>query len=101
MERFSRYYLLGKDYPLPPAMTPEEFAAKTKYETQFMLRLQEEGLARVIDPCPALAEDGCYPIRLKDGRFLYQDTNHLSAHGSVLVSELILKQAADLLVPKK
>lgn len=101
VERFSRYYLLGKDYPLPPAMTPAQFAAKTEQEANFLRSLQEEGLAMVIDPCPALAEDGCYPIRLKDGRFLYQDTNHLSAHGSVLVSELILQQAAHLLQPQK
>lgn len=89
VEKFVRLSLLGVDYPLP-AQTPEQMAARTAPEEPFMRSLQEQNLAEVIDACPVLSEDGMYPIRLKDGSFLYQDTNHLSARGSILVSGFII-----------
>lgn len=89
VERFLREDLLGRHYELV-VQTPEQYKQRSAPEEPFMQSLQDEGCAIVLDANSSLMEDGVYPIRLKDGDFLYRDTNHLSARGSDLVSEYIL-----------
>lgn len=90
VEKFLRLRLLGIEHPLP-VRSPQQVAARLLPEEPFMRSLQEQNLAEVIDVCPALQEDGMYPIRLKDGRFLYRDSNHLAAPGSELVAAHVLR----------
>jgi hypothetical protein len=90
VDRFVRRSLIGIPYELP-AQTPEQMAQRTAEEAAFFRSLTEQNLAEVIDASPALQENGLYPIRLSDGSFLYRDTNHLAARGSILVSDFILR----------
>ncbi len=90
IENYNKAKLRGAAYKLP-VMTPEEMAAKTKAEEAFMQGLQKDGLAEVIDLSPALMEDGVYPIQLKNGIFLYKDTNHLSNEASELAGEYFFR----------
>lgn len=89
VDLYKRHRLLGQEQALP-AISRQEFLARTAREEPMMQALAAEGV-EVLDLSGCLmSENGEYPLLL-NGRFLYRDTNHLSAKGSLLVAEALLR----------
>ncbi len=91
VDEYQRCFFLGK--PLPERHSSRgQYAQDNERAERMFARLEAEGLARVIHTAEALEFEGKYPLRSPDGKFLYRDGNHLSAHGSRLVAELLLRR---------